>query len=154
MRTMLLSFKPQVYKKLLSGEKIYEHRKVFPNEPIKAYLYVSTPVCSITGILYLGKRHEIEEWKKEYAYDSAAVERIDDYLKTQRYAMEIEEFQETNAISLKQLREDMDKFVVPQMYYYLDGVPLLSYLQKNIEPTGMSIKHDFKNIDSDDICKN
>ena len=34
MRTMLLSFKADVYKRVLSGEKIYEHRKVFPNEPI------------------------------------------------------------------------------------------------------------------------
>lgn len=47
MRTMLLSFKANVYKKVITGEKIYEHRKVFPNESIKAYLYVSTPIKSI-----------------------------------------------------------------------------------------------------------
>ena len=37
MRTMLLSFKADVYQKVITGEKIYEHRKVFPDEPIKAY---------------------------------------------------------------------------------------------------------------------
>lgn len=57
MRRMLLSFKPRVYNKLLSGIKIYEYRKVFPDETIKAYLYVSYPVCAITGIIHLGKRH-------------------------------------------------------------------------------------------------
>lgn len=53
MRKMLLSFKADVYEKVLSGEKIFEHRKVFPNEPVKAYLYVSNPKKAITGIMYL-----------------------------------------------------------------------------------------------------
>ena len=35
----------------------------FPNEPIKAYMYVSSPVCAITGIVYLGKRHELKDWE-------------------------------------------------------------------------------------------
>lgn len=50
MRKMLLSFKSDIYQKVISGEKIYEHHKVFLNEPIEAYLYVSTPVKAITGI--------------------------------------------------------------------------------------------------------
>ena len=41
MRTMLLSLREDVYKRVLSGEKIYEHRKVFPDEPVKAYIYIS-----------------------------------------------------------------------------------------------------------------
>lgn len=41
MRTMLLSLREDVYKRVLSGEKIYEHRKVFPDEPVKAYIYMS-----------------------------------------------------------------------------------------------------------------
>ena len=44
MRTMLLSFKADVYKRVITGEKIYEHRKVFPDEPVLAYLYVSDVV--------------------------------------------------------------------------------------------------------------
>ena len=38
MRTMLLSFKPSVYEKIRTGIKIFEHRRSFPNEPIKAYI--------------------------------------------------------------------------------------------------------------------
>lgn len=53
MRKMLLSFKADVYKRVLSGEKIFEHRKVFPDEPIMAYLYVSSPKQVITGKMIL-----------------------------------------------------------------------------------------------------
>lgn len=155
MKIMLLSFKPSVYSKLLSGIKIYEHRKVFPNEPIKAYLYVSSPICAITGILYLGKRHSIKEWRRIYSYDEKAIKRIDNYLLTQNYAMEIEKFEETSSIPLDVLRTDLSKFVVPQMYYYLnEGSELLEYLQNNIKPTGIIITHEFDNITSDDICVN
>lgn len=56
MRTMLLSFKAEVYKKVLSGEKIFGHRKVFPDEPVKAYLYVSAPIKAIVGIINLSNK--------------------------------------------------------------------------------------------------
>lgn len=155
MRIMLLSFKPSVYNKLLSGIKIYEHRKVFPDEPIKAYLYVSYPVCAITGIIYFGKRNSIKEWKTVYSYDEAAVKRIDNYLLTQKYAIEIVKFKETSSIPLNILRTDLKKFVVPQMYYYIDeDSELLKYLQDNIKPTGKTIIHKFDNITSDNICVN
>lgn len=32
MRKMLLSFKPEVYEKIKSGKKIFEHRRNFPDE--------------------------------------------------------------------------------------------------------------------------
>ena len=34
MRKMLLSFKPEVYEKIKSGKKKFEHRRNFPDEPI------------------------------------------------------------------------------------------------------------------------
>lgn len=127
MRTMLLSFKADVYKKVITGEKIYEHRKVFPDEPIKAYLYVSTPIKSIVGIMHLNNKTAIESWKEKYAYDKAALGRIDNYLLHHKYAMEISDFQDTNKISLEKLRTDIPGFVVPQMYYFIDDTPLLDY---------------------------
>lgn len=71
-----MSFNPSVYENILNGTKIFEHRRSFPDEPIKAYMYVSSPVCAITGILYLGKRHNLADWEKEYGYDLEAIERI------------------------------------------------------------------------------
>ena len=141
MRTMLLSFKADVYKRVLSGEKIYEHRRVFPNETVKAYLYVSAPVKVM-----------IESWKEKFSYDKAAVERIDNYLKMHTVAMEITNFQNTNMIPLEQLRNDLPGFVVPQMYYYIEDSLLLEYLENNLKPEGDLIKHSFENITSDMIC--
>lgn len=152
MRTMLLSFKADVYKRVLSGEKIYEHRRVFPDEPIKAYLYVSTPIKSIVGIMHLGRKVSIESWKSKYAYDIEAVKRIDEYLAHHNFAMEILQFQNTNKISLERLKTDITGFVVPQMYYYIDDTPLLNYLEKSLINEGPIIEHKFDNITSDMIC--
>ena len=54
MRKMLLSFRPDVYEKIKSGLKIFEHRRNFPDEPIMAYMYVSSPVKAITGVIESG----------------------------------------------------------------------------------------------------
>lgn len=154
MRTLLLSLKPQVFEKILSGEKIYEHRKVFPNEPVKAYLYVSRPIQSLVGILYLDNKINIEEWKEKYKSDQAAQARIDVYLKHHKVAMEIKKFQYTNAIPLAKVRETFPNFIIPQMYYYLEGLPLLDYLQENLHPIGAPICHNFENVTSEMICIN
>ena len=154
MRTMLLSFKADVYKRVITGEKIYEHRKVFPDEPILAYLYVSTPVKAISGIMKLENKTSIESWKEKYSYDIEAVSRINSYLEHYKYAMEITEFQETNSIGLEKLRVELTGFVVPQMYYFIDDSKLLIYLKKNLMPMGKKIFHDFSNISSDLICMN
>ena len=133
MRTMLLSFKPSVYEKIKFGIKVFEHRRSFPNEPIKAYMYVSSLVCAITGIIYLGKRHVLRDLELEFASDENAVERIKKYSESYNYAMEIVEFQETTEISLSQLKNDIEGFIVPQMYYYLDGKPLLAYIEDKLK---------------------
>lgn len=38
MRKMLLSFKPEVYEKIKSGKKKFEHRRNFPDVRKKTYL--------------------------------------------------------------------------------------------------------------------
>lgn len=54
MRTMVMSFKPDVYERIACGQKIFEHRRTFPDETIKVYMYVSKPICAVMGILLLG----------------------------------------------------------------------------------------------------
>lgn len=49
---MLLSFKPEVYEKIKSGKKKFEHRRNFPDEPIMAYMYVSAPIKGIVLNVY------------------------------------------------------------------------------------------------------
>ena len=153
MRTMLLSFKADVYDKVVSGEKIYEHRSVFPNDPIEAYLYVSAPKKAITGIMHLSHKVEIESWKDLYSYDKAALVRIEEYLKHHKYAMQIDDFQPTTEISLYKIRDDVPGFTVPQMYYFIDGTNLHEYLKSNLHKAGQRITHEFNAIESNQICK-
>ena len=70
-------------------------------------MYVSSPVCAITGIVYLGKRHELKDWELEFADDKDAIERTKKYKESYNYAMEVVEFQETTEIPLAQLRADI-----------------------------------------------
>ncbi len=149
---MLLSFRPEVYDKIKAGVKIFEHRRNFPDEPIMAYMYVSSPVKAITGIVYLGKRHLLSDWKEEFKYDKDAVDRIEEYEKSYRYVMEILEFQETSEISLDELRKNAPGFVAPQMYVYLNNTDLGQYIEKVIEYREVNIKHNFDKINENLIC--
>ena len=107
-----------------------------------AYMYVSKPVRAITGIVYLNNRHMLVDWEKEFSDDMDAQMRIKEYLKSYRYAMEISEFQETNAIGLDDLKRDLEGFVVPQSYYYLDNNPqLLKYIEDRIIIKGVNVRH-------------
>lgn len=153
MRTMLLSLREDVYKKVLSGEKIYEHRKVFPNEPVKAYIYVSTPMKSICGIMYLSNKTSLLDWKEKYKDDLKCIKRIDAYLQQHNFGMEINKFENTNAIPLEKLKQDLTKFIVPQMYYFIENSELLAYLESNLIPNGVVVNHTYENITSDMICK-
>lgn len=151
---MLLSFRPDVYEKIKSGVKIFEHRRNFPDEPIMAYMYVSSPVKAITGVVYLGKRHCLSDWLEYYKEDSNAVTRIKEYMETYhyRYAMEIDSFQETSQISLDDLRENIPGFVAPQMYIYLDGTELLEYIESNLKMTDLQVEHSFERIEACLVC--
>jgi predicted transcriptional regulator len=150
---MLLSLRDDVYKKVLSGEKIYEHRKVFPDEPVKAYIYVSSPMKAICGVMYLGNKTSLLDWKDKYKDDCEAVKRIESYLSKHKYGMEINRFENTNAIALEKLSIDLPKFVVPQMYYFIENSELLSYLEKNLVPDGIVVTHTYDKITSDKICR-
>lgn len=154
MKKMLLSFRPDVYEKIKSGQKIFEHRRNFPDEPIMAYMYISAPVKAIRGIVYLGKRHCLSDWLEDYKEDSNAITRIKEYMETYhyRYAMEIDGFQETSQISLDDLRKNVLGFVAPQMYIYLDNTELLKYIENNMEIKDVHIEHSFDEINGDQIC--
>ena len=156
LKKMLLSFRPDVYERIRTGVKIFEHRRNFPDEPIMAYMYVSSPIKAITGIVYLGKRHCLSDWLEEFKEDSNATIRIKDYMETYnyRYAMEICKFQETSRISLDDLRKNVPGFVAPQMYVYLDGTDLLKYIEYNLEIKDLLVVHSFENINCCQVCVN
>ena len=52
------------------------------------------------------------------------------------------------------IKKDIEDFVTPQSYIYLDNRPtLLKYMEKKIVRKGLNIKHDFSSITSDQICR-
>ena len=67
--------------------------------------------------------------------------------------MQINRFENTNPIPLRKLREDLTKFVVPQMYYFIEDSELLKYLEKTLKPDGYIVSHTFEYITCDMICK-
>ena len=155
MKTILLSFKPHIYDKIYDGEKIFEHRRRFPDEPVMAYMYVSKPKKEIAGIVYLDRRIEIATWLNDYSYDADAVSRIKKYLMNYNYVMPILKFQSTTGISLHTMQQKFPTFVAPQSYIYLDDKPeILQFIQSNIEIKTHKIENSFDNITSDQICIN
>lgn len=121
MRTMLLSLKPEVFKNVQSGVKIYEHRRVFPDEPVKAYIYVSRPVQALAGVMYLGNKTNIEDWKEKYRDDAEAQERINEYLKHHKVVMEIQKFQNTSSISLQNIKKVFSSSSMTRMMHRTKG---------------------------------
>ncbi len=156
MKKILMSMKPIWRDKIMSGEKIYEYRTRFTDVEVIAFLYVSQPVCAITGILHLGKKIYLEDWKKEYSYNSCVMNRILEYEnRGNRVAMPVLSYQETNEISLYTLRRDLDKFIVPQSYYYIvEDSELERYLKVNLKSVSPEVENDIDGSEIDEICRN
>lgn len=154
MRTMLLSFKPEWFNKIMDGSKIFEYRRTFPDEEIMAYMYVSTPMKQIIGKVHLGRRIDIHTWREQYQADARVCERIDDFLIRHRYTMPVLSYQMTKAIDLQTLRQFDPKFVCPQMYYYLDKYPkLFEFIRKNATDIGAKKINSFAGISKEEICR-
>ena len=65
MRKMLLSFKPEYMRNKIKKKNL-NIEETLPDEPIMAYMYVSAPIKAIKGIVYLGKRHLLSDWREEF----------------------------------------------------------------------------------------
>ena len=153
MSTILLSFEADWFKKIESGEKMFEYRKHFPKGETTVYFYVSHPVKAITGKAVFGPRESLLDWKERYQdKPQEVIDRIDEMLEACRFAMPMYSFQPTTKIPLEKLREDGPDFVVPRMYYYLDNLPLLSYIEDNLQPTAEKATYNFDKLADDDIC--
>lgn len=109
----------------MNGEKIYEYRKRFCNEPVIAYMYVSTPVKAVTGIIHLGKKTKLSDWREQYKYNPDIVVKIDDFMIRNNIVMPIEKVIPTTVITLDELRLNIPGFKAPQMYYNDNNPALL-----------------------------
>lgn len=118
-------------------------------------MYISKPVQKIVGYIEFNKRINLQDWKESYKNNVEVRNRIEDYiLRNYRYAMPINKFKMTTEIPLIDLRSNLEKFIIPESYYYLDNfTDLYKYIKSNIEFTGEIVNNNFKVIDEDDICR-
>lgn len=154
MRSILLSFEPEWFDYIETGKKKYEYRSNFPDgDKTLVYFYVSAPVKAICGMAVMGEREPLSAWLKKYESQSVdVINRIRDFMTDCRYAIPIMSFTPTNRIALETLRNDLQRYIVPRMYYFIDDSELEQYLRANLRPTGDTLKHDFGSILDDDIC--
>lgn len=67
--------------------------------------------------------------------------------------MEINRLENANAIPWEQLRTHLSKFLVPQMYYFIEDSELLAYLENNLVPDGNVVTHTYDNYKRYDLQK-
>ena len=155
MRTMLLSLKPDIFELIRNGKKIFEYRHQFYNEPVGAYLYISKPIQKIVGYIEFDKRIELKDWKDKYKDNIEVSKRIDDYIsRNYKYAMPINKFKMTTEIPLIDLKNNLEKFIIPESYYYLDNfIELKEYIEKNIDFTDEVVENNFQVVTDENICR-
>lgn len=137
--TILLSIKPGPYEDIKQERKKYEYKKKFINQPVHAFLYMSSPVKSLSGYAKLGQpiidsvetisriaENEVKGW-------GIGVKR---YLRglDQGVAIPIKAFTEIEPIHLDDLRRKFPWFSAPQLYVRLENKPdLLDFLLHRIQ---------------------
>lgn len=153
MRTILLSFDEKWYPVLKSGEKIYEHRKKFCDEEVRAYLYLGKPRQQIVAEIGLSKRESLESWLMLYKNDISVVNRIKSFMERNKYAMKVLWFKEIEPISIKKIQEIYPELKIPISFHFLDKKPtILKWIDNNKKYTGYQYENDFSNVRKEDIC--
>lgn len=151
--TPLMSFWPEIYDKIFDQIKLIEYRRTFPKDCTHAYMYISSPVKAVCGIVYFGKIHSLADWKTQYSHELDIIKRIDDY-SSYRYGAEIIGFQKIKPIALADLRNNVPRFVTPQSYCLLENNNELNdYIKKNTVLVGDKIENTLTGIYPEHICK-
>lgn len=118
----LLAIKPEFVKKIFSGVKRYEYRKViFTKNVDKIFVYASSPVSKIVGELTIdsivkGKPDKVWQETKDYAGITESY--FKDYFKSKdiAYAIKIKDYcKYSKPLSLK----DIGVQYAPQSFSYL-----------------------------------
>lgn len=148
----LMSFWPQVYKRILDGEKLLEYRRVFPKNCKYSFMYISSPVKAICGIIYFDDVLYLDDLMEKY--DEQTDSRIGNYLDKYHYAGTIKAIQRIKPITLEQLRKGVPHFTAPQSYLYLDNFPLLKdFIFENLILDGDIITNHLEAVLPDQLCK-
>lgn len=124
-RPIVISIQPRWSRLIRSGDKTIELRRRFPRLPAGslAYLYESSPTCSLTSLLRIGKVHELpvnELWRVHGSASCVDKSHFIEYFDSLRagYAVEIAEcLALPKVLSLRDLRSKF-AFTAPQSWAY------------------------------------
>lgn len=130
---IFLSFMPNYFRPILYGMKKYEYRKRFKNEPVKAFLYLSSPVQEVVGILELEKPLLNSDLLKKLDKNIPAYQRINkNILDGEKYSIPIKSLQlYKTPISLKELKEVSSEFFIPHSYLNIENHPKILEILEN-----------------------
>lgn len=131
---ILLSLKEEYFDEIKSGKKRYEYRKRYVETPSVAYIYCSSPVQAIKGIVQfdapiVGTPEEISAISEEETGEGKLTA---EYLKgrDKGYAIPVLSWTELPPITLQEIQFHFPNFAPPQSYYRLDNKPdLLQFLE-------------------------
>lgn len=154
LKELLLSMQPKWFNMLVSGRKLYEYRKHFPNERIRAYIYVSSPVKAVQAIIEFGTRIELSSLENSNSY-SHIKKGVAHYIKNNNYAVPVLKIYRTPKIELEELRDAIEGFVVPQMYYILkDNTKLTNFLHSKTDKNLiLFLDNTCREVLTDDLCR-
>lgn len=133
MKEILLSFHPRAYNPLYEGIKMYEYRRRFCKEEVKAYLYLSGNVRKVVGVMMLGETIRLDLTRNNYINYPETLKRVNEYISIGDInAIPIKSLALfKNPISLDELREIVPKFMPPRMYYIVnEDMPIYEILSK------------------------
>lgn len=146
MKEILLSFHPRAYNPLYEGIKMYEYRRRFCKEEVKAYLYLSGNVRKVVGVMMLGETIRLDLTRNNYINYPETLKRVNEYISIGDInAIPIKSLALfKNPISLDELREIVPKFMPPRMYYIVnEDMPIYELLSKRELDDALFIhKHD------------
>lgn len=155
MKEILLSMKPEWFNMVISGRKLYEYRKHFPKESIRAYIYVSSPIKAIEAVFEFGERIDLKECLKKSNLSQQMINGINHYLINNNFAVPVNQVYQTNKVSLEDLRSGVERFVAPQMYYILkENSGLTKFIHDNVRIIGQPVcDNTIEKVSEHEFCK-
>ncbi len=153
-KKIFLSFKPEYFKPFLYGIKKYEYRKRFCKVGVIAYLYLSTPIKQVVGIVKFDKPIEIEKELEKYKSNTAVYNRIKSFNEQNiKFAIPIKSLKlYKDPISLYALKEIDTEFCAPQSYLNIKNKPKILKFLDSREMFDFEFEREFDDVLIDDFC--
>ena len=150
---IVLSLHPEPYERILSGEKTYEYRTQFRKRSAIAFVYVTSPVKCISGIIRFGSPliaspEEIGRIAEQQKPGNG--KSVIEYLSRHRqgYAVPIRKVTEITPVPLASLQSKYN-FTPPQAFLYVkNNRPFFDFLvgQSNLEALLVSEEISRRNV--------